>query len=367
MGYGGRQRALFGCLAGAALVYMAFEAHTEGVAVRAHNGFGSDFEGTIWNPGRAVIHGVSPYSSAIATSGLEPSVYLPPIFLVTFPLGWLPLHVATWVWFVALAAAALAVPALVGVRNPLCYGLWMLSLPVVDTLMLGNASVLIALGCALTWRYRDRLNLAAVAAAGVVALKFWIWPLLAWLLIVRPRSGIRAAAIFVVVTLASWAVIGFRGFLQYPGLMHTEAQRYARPGVLFVAALIQLDVPIKLAAAAGVLGGLLLLLVAYSRRASDLDSFALALLASLVITPVAWPHYLALPALTLMILRPTLSPAWAWFPALWIGFDLAKHHGPAAQSLVLCLFAVLPAVLVLLSGSRRSAAIGGLAPAGNGP
>ena len=351
MAYSRSWRALFGCLAGAALVYMAIEAHTEGVAVSAHNGFGSDFEGTIWNPGRAVLHGVSPYSSAATGSDMEPSVYLPPIFLVTFPLAWLPLHAATWVWFVALAAAALAVPALVGVRNPLCYGLWMLSLPVVDALMLGNASILIALGCALVWRYRNRLNGAAAAAAGVVALKFWIWPLLAWLLFVRPRSGIRAVAIFVVVTLGAWAVIGFRGLVEYPGLMHTEAQRFARPGVLFVAALIQLDVPIKLAAALGLLVGLALLFAAYSRRTSDLDSFALALLASLVITPVAWPHYLVLPALTLMILRPALSPAWAWFPALWIGFDLAQHHGPAAQSLVLCLFAVVPAVLVLLSGA----------------
>ena len=250
-------------------------------------------------------------------------------------------------------------PALVGVRDPFCYALWMLSLPVVDSLMLGNASLLIALGCALVWRYRDRPTAAAIAAAGVVVLKFWIWPLLVWLLITRPRSGIRAVAIAGSATIVAWAVIGFRGLTAYPGLMHTEAQRFARIGVLFVASLIQLDVPIKLAAAAGVVAGVALLGAAYSRRANDLDSFALALLAALVATPVAWPHYLVLPALTLMIARPALSLAWAWFPALWFAFDLAQQHGLAGQPLALSLFAVR----VLVSVSHRLRGSSWLTPA----
>ena len=351
MGKGGR--ALYVCLAGAALVYMALEAHTEAGKVSSHNGFGSDFEGTIWNPGRAVLDGVSPYPAA-AQGSIAPSVYLPPIFVAASPLAWLPVHVATWVWFAVLFAVALAVPALVGVRDPFCYALWMLSLPVVDSLMLGNSSLLIALGCALVWRYRDRPTAAAIAAAGVVVLKFWIWPLLVWLLITRPRSGIRAVAIAGSATIVAWAVIGFRGLTAYPGLMHTEAQRFARIGVLFVASLIQLDVPIKLAAAAGVVAGVALLGAAYSRRANDLDSFALALLAALVATPVAWPHYLVLPALTLMIARPALSLAWAWFPGLWLAFDLGQQHGLAGQPLALSLFAVLPAhPRALLRTARR--------------
>ena len=114
-----------------------------------------------------------------------------------------------------------------------------------------------------------------------------------------------------------------------------------------MAALIQLDVPIKLAAVAGLLTGLALLGTAFARRATDLESFSLALLAALIATPVGWPHYLVLPALTLIILSPKISLNWAWFPALWIAFDLAQSHGPVGQSLTLSLFAILPTVLVL--------------------
>jgi hypothetical protein len=129
--------------------------------------------------------------------------------------------------------------------------------------------------------------------------------------------------------------------------MHHEGQRFARLGVFLVAALIQLNVPIKLAAVAGLLTGLALLGAAFARRANDLESFSLALLAALVATPVGWPHYLVLPALTLIILSPKMSLDWAWFPALWIAFELAQSHGPAGQSLALSLFAILPTVLVL--------------------
>ena len=336
-----------------AAVYMYGQAHAHGVHLAGINGFGSDFHGTIWAPDRAILHGVSPYPNPSGPFATEPAVYLPPIFLLTLPLGWLSLPAATWVWFGCLIASAIGVLAVLGVRDPWCYAFMLLSLPVVEALVLGNASILVALGAALAWRFRHRPALGPIAVAATVAVKFWLWPLVFWLLIVRPRSGVRAAVLLAVVTLGAWAAIGFDGLLSYPALLHTEAQLFVRGGVLLVAALVQLNVAVKLAAAAGVVGGLVLLGTAWIRRASEIESFTLALLASLVATPVAWPHYLVVMAVPIAILWRTIAPAWAWFPALWIAIHVGRRYQPVGHSLALSLFAALPVVMVVAFGRGR--------------
>ena len=339
-------RIVVAVLATVALIYMYWQAHANGVWLAHANGFGSDFHGTVWAPDRAVLHGISPYPSGSQTFAIEPAVYLPPIFLVTLPFGWLSLHVAIWVWFGVLMASAFGVLAVLGARDPRCYAFLIMSLPVVQALVLGNASILIALGAALGWRFRKHPILGPVAIAATVAVKFWLWPLFVWLLIIRPRAGLRAVLAFAAINLGAWTAIGFHGLRGYPALMHTEGRLFAREGVLFVAALIQLNVAIKLAVAIGFLGGLILLGAAWVYRASEIKAFSLALLAALVATPVAWPHYLILMALPLVIVWPRLTLAWAWFPALWLAEHIGEAHGQIGQSLALCLFAVLPVVIV---------------------
>lgn len=347
-------RLFFYGLATAAAVYMYRKAHAEGVWLSGANGFGSDFHGTIWAPDRAVLHGVSPYPSAgVSFGSIPPAVYLPPIFLITAPLGWLSLNVATWVWFGVLMASASGVLALLGVRDPWCYAFMVMSLPVVQALVLGNASILVALGVALTWRFRHRPYVGPVALAATVSIKLWLWPLLVWLLIVRPRSGVRAAVALAVLTLGAWAVIGFDGLTGYPALMHTEGQEYARDGVLFVAALTQLGVGVKVAAAAGFLGGVVVLGAAWLCRSDEVESLSLALLAALVATPVAWPHYLILMGIPLVILWPRLALAWAWFPALWAAEGIGQAHGEVGQSLAFSLLAVV-AVAIVFAYRRRA-------------
>jgi Glycosyltransferase family 87 len=347
------RRVLLATLATVAAFYMYRQAHADGVALAHHNGFGSDFRGTIWAPDRAVLRGVSPYPDTSQPLPVVPSVYLPPVFLATLPLAWIPLHVATWIWLAALLLATCGILAALGVRDPWCYALVILSLPVAESLALGNASILVGLFAALTWRYRDRPLLGPLAAAAAVVVKFWMWPLLVWLLITRRPAGVRAAVILTATTLAAWAAIGFRGLLGYPHLIHTEG-RYAGGGTLFVAALIQMHFPFRIAAASGAIGGILLLGLAALRRRSDVESFSLALLAALVATPVAWPHYLILMAIPIAIVWPSLSIAWIWFPGLWFGTHLGyTAGGQLGGSLAYCLFAVLPVVFVVLAGSGR--------------
>ena len=350
-------RIVLAMLATGAAVYMYGQAHAHGVHLAGINGFGSDFHGTIWAPDRAILHGVSPYPSVSRPFVVEPAVYLPPIFLVTLPLGWLSLHAATWVWFGLLMASAIGVLAVLEVRDPWCYAFMLMSLPVVEALVLGNASILVSLGAALAWRFRHRPIGGPVAVAATVAVKFWLWPLVLWLFVLHPRSGVRAAIVLAVVTLGAWAAIGFDGLLSYPALLHTEAQLYVREGVLFIATLVQLNVAVKVAAAAGFLGGLVLLGAAWIRRSSEIESFALALLASLVATPVAWPHYLALMAVPIAILWRKIALAWAWFPSLWVAIHVGRHFQPDSRpvghTLALSLFAALPVVMVIAVGRGR--------------
>ena len=357
-----KRRVVAVVLATAAAVYMCWQAQGDGVAIAHGSGFGPDFQGTIWDADRAVLRGVSPYPDP-AKPLVRPAVYLPPIFVLTAPLGWLSLHAATWLWFACLLASALAVLIVLGVRDPWCYVLFAASLPVAQALVLGNASILVALGIALAWRFRGRPILGPLAVAATVALKFVFWPLIVWLLIVRPRSGIRSAVMFGVLTLAAWGMIELHGLRGYPALMHAEGSHFAYAGSLFVAALIQLHARVRDAAAAGLLLGLSLLGLAWTRRSRETEVFSLALLASLVATTVGWPHYLIVMAIPIVILAPRISLPWLWFPALWAATHLGPKPGQYGYSLIFCGFAALPVVLVFAADrtpvSAATATVGG--------
>jgi Glycosyltransferase family 87 len=347
-------RMLVALLLTTAALYMAWQAHADGVAIAKTSGFGSDFHGTIWAADRAVLHGISPYRNPSRLVAV-PAVYLPPIFLTTLPLGWLSLHVAMWIWFGCLVASAFSILFILGVREPWCYALFAMSLPIEQALVLGNASILVALGAALGWRFRRHPLLGPLAVAAAVTVKFWARPLIIWLLIIRPRAGVRAALIFGVLTFGAWAIIGFQGFLDYPDLIHAEGGRFASAGSLFIPALVQLHLTVRIATALGILASLALLGLAWMRRSSDIESFSLALLASLVATTVAWPHHLVLMALPIAILYPRLALAWAWFPALWVAAHVGQSPGQFGYSLPFCVFAALPVAIVF--AARRKAPI----------
>jgi hypothetical protein len=329
-----------------AAFYMFRHARADGTHLGHVLGFGSDFRGTIWLPDRNILHGISPYPSPSHLPRL-PSVYLPPIFLATLPLGLLPFHVAVWLWAGLLMAAGVATPAVLGVRDPWCYALWIPSYPLVAALPLGNASILLALLLALAWRFRDRALLGPIFVAASVALKTWLWPLLVWYVAVRRRSGLTAIGILAGVTLASWAAIRFDGLLDYSALMHAEGRAFVHGGVLLVALLVQFNVGVYIAAAAGLALGLAVLALAVGRRRDELGSFALAVLAALLATPVSWPHYVLLASVPIVAAWPYLSAPWAWFPLLWAAMLAVRpYDNPVKPSIVLTLFTVLATALV---------------------
>lgn len=234
----------------------------------------SDFRGTIWDPGRAVLHGHSPYPAPTA-AGVDgqPSVYPPPLILAAVPISALPFPAAAAIWSVLLVAAAALALWLLDVRDWRCYFVAFASTVLWDSFVWGSATMLVLLAVAAAWHYRDRAVLAGAAAGAGVVVKLFPWPIIAWLALTR---RLRAAAIATLgaATLAviSWAAIGFSGFSSYPHLLRELAKVQGPRGVSLFAILSAHGVGPTPATAIGlVVGGLMLAVAAVVARRPDGD------------------------------------------------------------------------------------------------
>ena len=179
----------------------------------------------------AVLHGESPYPSVAASDEVigRSYVYPPLTALVSVPFTALSEQAAGLIVMALLAAAALAVPWVVGVRDWRCYGVLLLWPPVISGIQTGSVTLAIALLAAVGWRFRDGSALGSSAAIGVtLAAKIFLWPLVVWLAATRRvRGAVSALAIGVGLLLASWAAIGFAGL---DGLSVTPAPAAGRGG-----------------------------------------------------------------------------------------------------------------------------------------
>jgi alpha-1,2-mannosyltransferase len=250
--------------------------------------------------GLSALHGHSPYSLAdpAALAHNDQFVY-PPITA-------------------ALACVPLAL-RLLGVRDWRCYGLAVLTAPVLDTVSLGALSSVLLLGVAAAWRYRDRRWIAAPVTALTAVAKLFAWPLLVWLLATRRlRTGVVAAAVAAVLLVGGWAAIGFAGLRGYPHLLRVlsrveETQSYS------IAGLLRLHGSASIAVT-GVVAGAVVVAVLLVARRPDGDRRALAVAAggALLAAPVLWLHYLVLLFVPIALARPRLSGLWFLPLAFWL-------------------------------------------------
>jgi hypothetical protein len=270
---------------------------------------------------RAVLHGSSPYAApnAHALAGFDTFVYPPAAAYLFAPLAVVP-YTAAKVLILALGVASvIAALRLLDVQDWRCYGVAVVSAPVVNSLALGAFSSFLVLGTALVWRYRDRSAAAGVAASLTATVKLFLWPLGLWLLVTRRmRAAAVCAAATLLLVLSGWAAIGMAGFGSYPRLLRVLSQLEA-PRSFSVVALLGLSGTAATAASAllcvGVAGAMLA-----SRRGADADrrTFTLAVLGALVATPVVWLHYYALVLVPIALFRPRLSGLWFVPLALWL-------------------------------------------------
>jgi hypothetical protein len=175
---------------------------------------------------------------------------------------------------------------------------------VLGDIRIAHLTPLLCLLAALVWRYRDR-PLASGAALGLAGgLKFLLWPLGVWLLATgRVRAAVVAAAVAVGSLLL---VVPFAPLDDYLRTVRDVADRFDQDSYSTYGLLLRLDASNVVAHAVTYALGALLLLLTWRRR-----SFALAIAAALVLSPIVWLDFYALAAIPLAIARPRLS--WVWF------------------------------------------------------
>lgn len=305
------------------------------------------------NASHSALHGHSPYSipDPYALAHNDKFVYPPATALLIAPLAVLPDEAGRLLVLLLTLACVPVALRLLGVRDWRCYGLALVTAPVMDTVSLGALSSLLLLGVAALWRYRDRRHVAAAVTAITAVSKLFVWPLFVWLFATRRlRTGLEAAALGLALLIGGWAAIGFAGLRGYPHLLHVLSRVEAGQSFSLVG-LLRLEGDAATALTAG-LAVAVVAAVSLTARGKDGDrrSLAVAVAGALVATPVLWLHYLVLLFVPLALARPRLSAVWFLPLAFWVT-PLAHSDGSIWRTS----FALAVAALIVLSTIRPTA------------
>jgi Glycosyltransferase family 87 len=290
----------------------------------------------LWEASRHVFHGTSPYPPphAWALHDEQQFVYPPIAAVLAAPLAVFPFGVAA----ASLAAIELVATCLtlrlLNVRDWRCYGVAFLWYPVLQNLLIGSITSLLALALAVVWRYRDDERITTPVAAGAIAAKVFLWPLLFWLAATRRGvAAARALGLALVVVALSWALIGFAGLTSYPRLLDELSRLEQSKSYSVVALGGVLSLSSGEARALAIAAGAIVLLSVIDigrRHRKDLDAdrhaFILAVAAAFLLSPIVWTHYLALLVVPIAITRRTLTPLWFVPLAMWATPGQSNGH-----------------------------------------
>ena len=270
-----------------------------------------------------VLHGRSPYP-ALDDPILEDQkgyVYPPQLVLAVLPLTALPVAVASVLVAIGMLTLLGLTLWVVGLRDVRCYAAAFLWVPSVSAVLLGNLSIPFAFALAVAWRYRERVWPPAWALGLSIAAKFLLWPVLVWMLVTRRiRTTVWAIAIGLSSTLVAWAAIGFAGLTGYPDLLRRlseiqSARSYSIVGMSATAGLGgTAGRVLTIVCGTALLAGCVL----FARRNDEPRSFTCAVVATLVLSPIVWLHYLVVLLVPMAILRPRFSALWLLPILLWV-------------------------------------------------
>jgi len=316
---------------------------------------GYDYELGTRPAAERVLAGDSPYPSPreIASSN-EHTTYLYPPPLAFLAVPTLAVNPDAARRLVALIGVVLIVASLVvvRVRDPWCYVTVFVWAPTANGVQNANVTLILMFALALVWRWRDHTRRAGVALAAAVGLKLFLTPLLLWP-IARRRLGLAATAVVsaAVMVGGSWAAIGFAGLTSYPELLSRASERWSEKSDSFLSVADSLGFPDGVGRGLALAIGLTLAAFA-CRLASNGDafrSFVLLVASALVMTPIAWQHYVLLLAVPLAVARPQMSAEWLLPVVLWFT-PMFGAHGP----LIVVALSALLVVAVVSNGRSRT-------------
>jgi len=312
-------------------------------------GFAGDFHLSIWETGRTYLDGSSPLSAPTVEAVSSGFAGYPPIAnVVTLPFALPPKVEASLLWTVMLAGCVFAALRVLGVADWRCYLAAFVSPAVVTGLAWGNVSLLLVLGVALTWRWRDRQAAAGWMVGLLVAVKLFLWPLVPWLWFTgRRRAALISVGAGVLFLLVPWAPIRFDRMTEYPHLLATITDVWGRRSVSLYAVLVNHGTPDLAAQVLLVMLALGGIAVIAAAREREVTAFTLAILVALVTTPVVWGHYFALLLVPIAILAPAFS--WLWLlPLLFFAQLEIGAIGEFRARALACTVALLVTAVVLL-------------------
>ena len=284
----------------------------------------------------AILSGSNPYPSMAdsvapwAQPDQYPYPYPPLPALVTTPLTVLPLEAAQLLVMTASILVAVAIPFVLGVRDWRCYGLLLLWPPVLSAIQTSNPTLLLALAAALAWRFRERPQRLGATVGLTLALKFFLWPLLVWLVASRRLvSSVVAAIVGAGLLVLSWALIDFSGFLGYPAILRATEDRWGDDAYTFRNFALDLGASPELSTAVGLTVGLALLgaVVVVGRRGDDRRAFIIVLAAAFALSPLVWLQYFAFLAVVVAVAQPRLG--FLWFVPLAMIVSTGSGHPTA--------------------------------------
>jgi hypothetical protein len=325
-----------------------------------------DFHHSYWAAGDRLMHGVSLYGgNADVPASISGSVrnsltvdrtlfvYPAPAAFLFVPFALLSRAAGDWLFTGLCIASVLVALRVLRVRDWRVYGVVMLWAPVVSGYQNANLSLLIVLGLALAWRYRDHSVAAGLIVAVLLSAKMFVWPLCLWLLATRRYVAFVYAAIATVaINLVAWSIAGFDQVSRYLILLRTLTRFEERRGFSVLSLVLHLGVSRTAAyvVASMVAGIAAAISIVLGRRGDDRTAFAWAIAVTLLATPVIWSHYYALLIVPLAVARPRLSPIWLLALLMWIPVENeAWTQGSWQLVFGLCLTAAIFATAV----SRR--------------
>jgi alpha-1,2-mannosyltransferase len=337
--------------------FLAFNAHevVDGETVYALDDvWAYDFEAYISAASR-LADGGSLYQAETLSGPFRPGpyglyMYSPTLGVALLPLTEMKVAESSIVWYLlhalALALACLVMPVRASVRL-FAFAVASLSLPVIKDMALGNVSVLLLLPTVMAWRWLDH-PLGSIAQAVAISVRPMLGILVFWQLLRRQWRAVAwtigAAVVLMVVTLP---FVGIAGYLDYLTVLRnmsdvTGVLRNVDIGSALGAAGFSTE-----AATLGLLAGYAIAISAIlvSLRRDREVGFMVTLMASLLLSPLLWDHYLVLIILPAAFLAERGRP---WALALPLLLWLPPGIAPIA--------AIAGLVLPFLARDREPAA-----------
>lgn len=304
--------------------------------------------------GDAAAHGLQVYPTAGTPAVYSGFSFVYPYFAL-WPfmlLAELPAALGTAIVFSISALAVIAACMLAPSRGPWRAVLVLCTAFTITGLQLGALSPLLFAGVVFLWRARGRPGLF-VLAGPIIACKLFLAPMLVWLLLARRYRAFAWASASTIALLSVGFVLGPIDPSQYLSMLSQLGAHEAQSGFGLIGALMNAGVAMFVAQASALVLASVLLLAVWQRSRRTRDErvlFCAGLVASLLLTPVLWSHYLVVLAAALL----AYDASRRWFVLLALtSWAISPPHGVADSNLIQAgaLAATVLAVLFIVRSS----------------